>query len=165
MSFFHTKNRLMDLKEFPHFQKFYQKALLALDYGTKFTGIATFRPGLDPFVLGYGRIKFINNEQLIKELKLIIQSEDIEVIILGVPRFLDGKESTWTKTVLSFKDLLKSSVSLPVLLQDETLSTKEAEERMKNSPRYNFKVDENFIDEVSATIILEDFIRSPIIEE
>lgn len=165
MYFFNTKNPLMDFKDYPHFQKFLNLTILGIDYGTKFTGLATFKPGQDPFVLGYGRIKFIDNPQLIKELIKIIQTEDIEIVVMGIPRFLDGKESTWTKKVIEFKNQLKSSIKIPLYVQDETLSTKEAEERMKNSPRYNFKVDENFIDEVSATIILEDFIRSPIIEE
>jgi putative Holliday junction resolvase len=44
--------------------------------------------------------------------------------------------------------------------QDETLSTYEAEERMKRSPRYNFQVNLSEIDAVSATVILEDFLRA-----
>jgi putative Holliday junction resolvase len=43
--------------------------------------------------------------------------------------------------------------------QDETLSTFEAESRMKSSPQYNFQVNLTQIDALAACVILEDFIR------
>ena len=44
--------------------------------------------------------------------------------------------------------------------QDETLSSFEAEQRMINSPRFNFKIDKKQIDSLAASIILEDWIKS-----
>ena len=64
-----------------------------------------------------------------------------------------------TKTIKQFAQKLESKVSIPMFLQDETLSTMEAEDRMKNDPRYNFQVDYSKIDAVAATIILEDFLN------
>ena len=48
---------------------------------------------------------------------------------------------------------------LTIINQDETLTTYEAKDRMKNSAKFNFKVDPKQIDELSAVIILEDFIK------
>lgn len=155
----------MSFNNYANYQKFLGETILALDYGTKFTGLALYTPGRDPFPLPHSKIKFESNEQLLKALKKIIDEEIVTLIVLGLPRFTDGKESTWTKTVQNFSQTLKLNLGLPLFLQDETLSTFEAEERMKSSPRYNFKVDYNQIDALSAAIILEDFIRSPIIEE
>ncbi|MBY0412710.1 MAG: Holliday junction resolvase RuvX, partial [Bdellovibrionales bacterium] len=96
----------------------------------------------------------------IKEIKTLIDNEDIEVVVLGVPFFIDGKESTQTVLVREFGDLLKKIIGEKIFFeQDETLTTKSAEERMKNSPEFNFKVDPTKIDCLSAVIILEDFIR------
>ena len=64
-----------------------------------------------------------------------------------------------TKNALNFISLLRSSLSLSVFEQDETLSTFEAESRMKESPRYNFKIDPKQIDALAASIILEDFVK------
>jgi putative Holliday junction resolvase len=85
----------------------------------------------------------------------------VDVIVLGIPYFIDGKESENTKLVKNFGKLLKSSFpSLEFFEQDETLTAKAAEDRMKNSAQFNFKIDMAQIDCLSATIILEDFIRS-----
>lgn len=151
----------MSLKTYPKFAVFLEKPILAIDYGQKYTGLASFIPGKDPFPLLQGRIAYKNDQKLIDELRKIIQSESIEVVVVGIPTFLDGKESTMTKTVRNFVELLRQNISQTVYEQDETLSTVEAEERMKNSPRFNFKVNYEQIDAMSASIILEDFMRSP----
>ena len=49
-------------------------------------------------------------------------------------------------------------VPLPFFQQDEALSSAEARERIHESARYNFKVDPAKIDELAASIILEDFL-------
>lgn len=136
-----------------------RKHVLAIDYGQKYTGIATHRVSIDPMIIPYGRIKYESDEQLAAEILDIIEEEFIEVLVLGIPLFTDGKESTMTKTIKQFAQKLESKVSIPMFLQDETLSTMEAEDRMKNDPRYNFQVDYSKIDAVAATIILEDFLN------
>ncbi len=155
----------MSFDQYPNYQKFKGETILCLDYGTKFTGLALFSPGRDPFPMPHSRLKFISLEKLIKDIKKIIDEEIVTIVVVGIPRFTDGKESSMSEKVHLFASDLKKEITCKVLKQDETLSTYEAEERMKNSPRYNFKVDYNQIDALSASIILEDFLRSPIIEE
>jgi putative transcription antitermination factor YqgF len=76
-----------------------------------------------------------------------------------MPRFLDGKPSSMTARVEEFSDDLQEALDpLPLVEQDEALSSTEARERMRESPRYNFKVDPAKIDELAAAIILEDFL-------
>ena len=136
------------------------KHLLGIDYGRKFTGLGTYKVGIDPFPLAWGRIKYENDDQLIKEIQQIINDEFIEIIVVGLPFFTDGKESTMTKTIRAFNTKLAETVNLPVYVVDETLTTFEAEERMKNDPKYNFQVDLKQIDAVSATIIIEQFVKN-----
>lgn len=140
--------------------KFIGKHILAVDYGQKFTGLANYKLGSDPFVLTYGRIKYESDKQLIAEINKVIEEEFIEILVLGIPYFTDGTESTMTKTIKEFGKLLSDSTTIEVYFQDETLSSYEAQERMKNDPRYNFKVDMTKIDAVAASIILEDFLKS-----
>ena len=136
-----------------------RKHIMAIDYGTKYTGIATHRVNIDPIIIPYGRVAYKGDAELVLSIKKIIEEEFVEVVVLGVPHFLDGKESTMTKTVKSFGLKLEASLNIPFFLQDETLSTMEAGDRMKNDPRYNFQVDYSKIDAVAATIILEDFLN------
>ena len=60
---------------------------------------------------------------------------------------------------MKFGNKLKEAlVSLPLFQQYKALSSTEARERMRESARYNFKVDPAKIDELAASIILEDFL-------
>ncbi len=135
------------------------KNILALDFGEKFIGVASFCVNRDPFPSPFGRIANTSNEAVIRELKKIIDDEMIDLIVIGVPHLIDGKKTSTTAKAEAFIQFIKEHFSLPIEEQDETLSTFEAESRMKNSPRYNFKVDLKQIDAVAATVILEDFIR------
>jgi len=135
------------------------KKILAIDYGRKFTGLASYKVDVDPYPLMHGRIAFESDLQLIHELSLIVEEEFVDIILIGIPYFTDGKASTMTKTVQDFAKLLSEHFSLPVFERDETLTTFEAEERMKSDPRFNFKVDLRQIDALSAVIILEEFVK------
>ncbi len=135
------------------------KNILALDFGEKFIGVASFCVNRDPFPSPYGRIANTSSDAVVKELQKIIQDEMIEILVIGLPHLLDGKKTSTTTKAEGFIQFIKEHFSLPIEEQDETLSTFEAESRMKNSPRYNFKVDMKQIDAVAASIILEDFIR------
>lgn len=136
------------------------KRILAIDYGQKFTGMATIRYGIDPFVLMNGRIPYESDSQLAQALSKIIDEEFIDMLIVGVPFFTDGKASKMTETVRAFIKTAQKILTIPVFEIDETLTTFEAQERMKQDPRFNFKVDLTQIDAMSAVIILEEFLKN-----
>lgn len=135
------------------------KNILALDFGEKFIGVATYCVNRDPFPVPFGRIQNHGMEHVVKELKKFIEDESIDLIVIGVPRLTDGKTTNMTAKAVTFVTSIRNQITLPVEEQDETLSTYEAESRMKNSARYNFQVDLKQIDAVAASVILEDFIR------
>ena len=155
----------MGLEQYKKYQLYLGKNLLAVDFGTKNTGLATFTPGQDPYPLPLGTLKTRTPEaqgQLVNRIAEIVSNENIDVIILGIPYTFDGHDTPMTKKVKKFSKILMKKPELKnktICLQDETLSSYEAEDRMKNSPRYNFKVDKTKLDALAACIILEDFIR------
>ncbi len=114
------------------------KTILAMDFGQKF-------------------IK--GNEAVLKELKNILDNECVDLVVIGLPYLIDGKKTASTERAQLFVNNIREQISQPVEEQDETLSTFEAESRMKSSIQYNFKVDLSQIDAVAACVILEDFIR------
>jgi len=152
---------MLDFASYERFKALVNKKIMAIDFGTKVVGTAFFCPGRDPFPYIGEKIIFKSQTDTIEQLKKIIDEEAVEVLVLGVPYFIDGKESETTKMIKNFGVLLQTAFPLLQFFeQDETLTTKAAEERMKNSAQFNFKIDFTMIDCVSATIILEDFIRS-----
>lgn len=135
------------------------KTILAMDFGSKFIGIATFCVNRDPYPTPYGRIANKGNDVVLKDLNTILDNECVDLVVIGLPYLVDGKKTAQTEKAQTFVNFIREQISRPVEEQDETLSTFEAESRMKSLPQYNFKVDLSQIDAVSACVILEDFIR------
>lgn len=144
-----------------NFKHFSGKRILAIDYGTKNIGTAIFTPASDPFPLELEVISNTDRPSTLKKINDLIVNEGVDVIVIGLPHHKDGNRSEMTELVDQFARELKSlNPKMPHYFQDETLSSTEAQERMKNSPKYNFKVDLSRVDLVAATIILEDFINN-----
>lgn len=138
---------------------FKSKHLLSIDYGRKVTGFANYRVGSDPFILLYGRHIYKDDLDLVAKVHEIVEEEFIDAIVLGIPFFTDGTHNKMTKIVLDFASKLKEKVSIPIYTQDESLSSYEAEQRMQNDPRFNFKIDLSQIDALAASIIMEEFLK------
>jgi putative Holliday junction resolvase len=136
------------------------KVIMSLDYGDKYIGVATYCVNRDPYPTPYGRIANKGEDYILNEIKKLISDECVDIVVMGLPYLLDGKATPQTQKLEAFTQRLSSFLQLPVQTQDETLSTYEAESRMKNSPQYNFQVDYSQIDAVAASVILEDFIRT-----
>ena len=147
--------------QLPKSLEFREKHLLAIDYGEKVTGTATFKVNSDPYPLPFTKIIFQSQKQLLNEIGSIIENECVDILIIGIPYLTDGQSTPMTKKIENFYNKCRTRFKeIQVFQQDETLSSFEAEKRMLNSPRYNFKVNPKEIDCLAASIILEDFIKS-----
>ncbi len=136
------------------------EVLLGIDYGEKVIGLALYKVGADPFPQPYDRIVVSSDQKSLEAIKEVIDNEVVDRVIVGLPHLTDGSESTMTLKVKKWAHGLEGFLkNIPLHLQDETLSTYEAEQRMKNDPRYNFKIDLQKIDALAASIIIEQFIQ------
>lgn len=143
--------------------EFVGKTLLGIDYGEKVIGLAIYKYKVDPFPLLHGRIVVPKSLDIYEDIKKVVEEDFIDIIILGLPHLTDGQESPMTLKVKAVgEEIQRRMPTLKLYYQDETLSTYEAEERMKSDPRFNFKVDLQKIDEVSACIIIEQFLSEKI---
>jgi putative Holliday junction resolvase len=98
---------------------------LGLDIGSKRIGIARINSVAR---LPEPLVTIENNENFVSELKKIIEKEMVDLIIVGLPRSMDGSETRQTETVKDFIDtVLRPSINLPIIFHDETLSSVEAE--------------------------------------
>ena len=130
---------------------------LGMDLGTKTLGLATSdRSGL--IASPYKLIRFKNVDDAIDEVLEIIQKEKIEVLVLGLPKNMDNSLGFASEISLSFKEKLESKQELKVNLIDERLSTVEAENILINAD-VSRKKRKNVIDELSACIILDTYLR------
>lgn len=122
--------------------------VLGIDYGLKKIGMALAEAGLaEP-------LSVVNNQvSVINKITKICQNYSIEKIVVGLP---EGKIATKAK---EFGKKLSSSTSLPVVFQDETLTSKEAIAKMIEGGRGRKRRKERE-DAVAAAIILQSYLDS-----
>ena len=129
---------------------------LGLDLGSKTCGIAiSDRTGLIASSLEV--IRYQDYEELINKLNNIVISRNVDAFVLGSPKNLDGSLSKRSEIPLEFKKLLEEKFKLEVIMQDERLSTVEAE-RMLISNDTKRKNRKKVIDKIAATIILQSYL-------
>ena len=128
---------------------------LAIDYGTKRTGLAICDASetiASPLAVLQGR------KGLLNKIAEIVETENAEAIVLGLPLNMSGTESSQTKLALKFAEQLKSRLSIPIYLQDERLSSFGAEEKLAPAEFTSGKRKKR-IDAVAAAEILEAFLE------
>lgn len=129
---------------------------LGLDLGSKTCGIAiSDRTGLIASSLEV--IRYDDYDELVNKLNNIVISRNVDAFVLGNPKNLDGSLSKRSEITLEFKKILEDRFKLNVIMQDERLSTVEAERMLINNDtkRKNRK---KVIDKIAATIILQSYL-------
>ena len=129
---------------------------LAIDYGTKTTGLAVCDQTeaiVSPFA-GLPTAK-----DLLEKIVEIVKNEGIEAIVVGLPLNMDGTQSGQAGIVSGFAEELKKHLNLPIFFQDERLTTFAAEEKLV--PRgLTRKKRRARIDALAAAEILQIFLDS-----
>lgn len=131
---------------------------LGLDLGTKTLGLAiTDKLGI--ISSPYKVLRYENINKLLDELLIIIKDEEVDEIVLGLPKNMNNSLGFASERSLNFKNLLESKCSLPIHLIDERLSTMEAENILLSSDISRQKR-KRVIDAYAASIILDTFLKS-----
>ena len=103
--------------------------ILALDVGEKRIGVAVSDPG-GMIAQPAGVIIRRSRRQAIAEIRTRVVACDAGRIVVGLPVRMDGTEGEAAAGVRKFVDLLREAVPVPVDVQDERLSTAEADRAM-----------------------------------
>lgn len=131
---------------------------LGLDLGTKTLGIS-ISDKLGIVATTYKTLHFeeANYSSLIDELKKIIEIEKIDLIVLGLPKNMNNTCGEATERTMNFKNLLNQNINIKVELQDERLTTKEADSYMIQAG-VSRKKRKKKIDSLAANIILQTYL-------
>ncbi|HSX34125.1 MAG TPA: Holliday junction resolvase RuvX [Candidatus Saccharimonadales bacterium] len=130
-----------------------RSTLLALDVGTKRIGVALSDLSVR---LPHPLTTLQAENDPMQQVGDLASRESAVGLVIGLPRGLDGQETAQTQLVRSFAEELKAHVDLPQYWQDEAVTSRQAEEELKSRGKPYQKGD---IDALSATYILEDFLR------
>lgn len=131
---------------------------LGLDLGTKTLGLAcTDKLGI--ISSPYKVLRYNDINELIDELLIIIKEEEIDELVLGLPKNMNNSMGFASERSLNFKKLLETKCTLPIHLVDERLSTMEAENILLFSDTSRQKR-KKVIDAYAASIILDTYLKS-----
>ena len=132
--------------------------ILSIDYGKKRTGIAV----TDPLQLIAGGLATVSTSELFDWLKGYIAKESVERIVIGEPRQPNGQPSENLQRVQQFVSRWRKAVpEVPVEYYDERFTSVLAHQAMlQGGLKKKARQDKALVDEISATIILEDYLCS-----
>ena len=97
--------------------------------------------------------------ETVRRIESLAREEEIGRIVLGLPLHMDGSMSERAEKTIRFREMLEKRLTVPIEMQDERLTSVEAEEilRMRSIPKKEWKEE---IDSLAAEIILQDYINS-----
>jgi putative Holliday junction resolvase len=132
--------------------------ILSIDYGKKRTGIAV----TDPLQIIAGGLATVSTSELFDWLKAYLAKESVELIIIGEPRQPNGQPSENLQRVQQFVNRWRKAVpEVPIEYFDERFTSVLAHQAMLDGGlKKKARQDKALVDEISATIILEDYLRS-----
>ena len=132
--------------------------ILSIDYGKKRTGIAV----TDPLQIIAGGLATVSTSELFDWLKAYLSKEAVERIIIGEPRQPNGQPSENLQRVQQFVNRWRKAVpEVPIEYYDERFTSVLAHQAMlEGGLKKKARQDKALVDEISATIILEDYLRS-----
>ena len=132
--------------------------LLSIDYGKKRTGIAVS----DPLQIIANGLTTVETSKLFEFLEDYLKKEEVESIIVGLPKQMNGQPSENMKRIEPFVNRLKKLYpKINIEYFDERFTSKLAHQAMidgglKKQDRRN----KELVDEISATIILQGYMES-----
>ena len=132
--------------------------IVSIDYGKKRTGLAV----TDPLQLIASGLATVSTSTLFEYLTQYVAKEPVERIVIGEPRQPNGQPSENLARVQQFVNRWRKAVpQVPIEYYDERFTSVLAHQAMLDGGlKKKARQDKGLVDEISATIILEDYLRS-----
>ena len=129
---------------------------MGLDMGSRTIGIA-LSDELRITAQGLKTLRRTSREQDLNELSSVIREYDVEKIVVGLPKNMNGTLGKQAETVLEWVKILEEKTSLPVATWDERLSTVGAT-RILLEADLSRKKRKQVVDKLAAVLILQGYL-------
>ena len=132
--------------------------IIGIDFGRKRTGIAV----TDPLKIVANGLTTVPSHTVVDFLVKYIEKDNVEKIVVGLPKQLNGQPSESMQYITPFLNRLKKVLpQIPVVMYDERFTSTLAHKAMldggmKKKDRQNKEI----VDTIAATIILNDYLQS-----
>ncbi|MEY7999521.1 Holliday junction resolvase RuvX [Clostridium sp. Mt-5] len=132
--------------------------ILGLDIGDRTIGVALSDP-LGFTAQGVTTIRRRNEERDIDELKAVCEKYNVELIVSGLPKNMNGTLGPQSEKVIKFCKSIEEFIKLPVKMWDERLTTVAANRAMLEGDLSRAKR-KKIVDKMAATYILQGYLDS-----
>ncbi len=132
--------------------------VLALDLGRKRVGVAV-SDALSISINPLAALPRTNWKQLLLDVTKLVQSLDAQTVVIGLPLTMNGSYGDAAVEARKAAEKFAQSLKAPVYLQDERLSSVEAEENLR-AQGHNHDERRKRLDSESAVVILRDFLSA-----
>ena len=132
--------------------------ILALDHGTRRIGVAAS----DEMKMIASPLEYIPAEPLdkvIARIQQLIREKDVELILIGMPRNMDGSYGPAALKVQEFIAVLKDTVAIPIQTWDERLTSAQAQ-RFLIQGGVRRRERKEKVDKMAASILLQSYLDS-----
>jgi putative Holliday junction resolvase len=132
------------------------KRILAIDYGTKRTGLAV---GDEETRLAspFGAIATTGRAGLVEAIAKVIEGEEIGQVVVGLPLNMDGTAGPMVEAAMALAEALRQRTGVPVELFDERL-TSHAAEGLFVGTEFTKKQRKRRVDSLAAMILLQSYL-------
>lgn len=132
--------------------------ILAIDYGLKRTGLALS----DILKISVTGLPTIASKELWTTLDTLLKNNDIETVVIGLPKTLHNTDTDMTKPVQKlFTQMKEKYPNINIVLWDERLTSVMAQKTILEAGFSKKKrQNKSFVDQVSATLILQSYLQS-----
>ena len=127
--------------------------VMALDVGTKRIGVA-LSDFLHVIATPHSCVQRQPEEKAIEEIIKIANENHVEKIVVGLPKNMDGSIGFQGEDCINFSQKI---IGFDIILEDERLTSEEAEERLKLR-KIDFRKNKGLVDMESACVILEQYL-------
>ncbi|WP_461834345.1 Holliday junction resolvase RuvX [Desulfothermus sp.] len=131
---------------------------LAIDYGQKRVGLAISTSN-EKLILPYKTLIYTSRKKLVSDITYIVDTENIQGIVIGLPIGINGEETLITRQVKNLVRDLKKRLDVPVYLVDESYSSYSAEQNLKSRGMSAKKI-KKVVDQQAAVDILTTYFSS-----
>ena len=130
--------------------------MMGLDIGDKRIGVALCDP-MGILASAHGVIERKGDEADIQAIHDLAQNNDVEQIIIGLPRLIEGGIGTQAQKTLDFADMISNEIDIPVETVDERYSSSIAEDMLRKAGKNHQEIKEKR-DAAAAALILQWYI-------
>lgn len=130
---------------------------LGLDYGKARVGLA-LGDTASKVAVGKGVLEGLSQNKLIAKIKAVVNLEQIDRVVIGLPLNMQGEPTQMTADVQLFVEKLRNHITVPIQTFDERLTSVMADRLLLDHPTGSGKQDQ-----VAAQIILQNYLDSVVV--